>query len=204
MKGKKGNNSIHKGGSERNYFQHEQRSERSVQIRRKLTRLDLDAASTGTVLGYFFSSVGVTSCSEWAGLSVLYEEYRVRAIRVKLCPVLLTTVVSPPTAAAYTAAYPGPIASANYGNGTGAAGINAVLASDGSRVHAANASVMEQLVTWDLNPQAKMWTSTGIAIPVLSQIGVEFIGTVVALLAINTATTHFVFVECDVEFRGRQ
>jgi hypothetical protein len=193
----------HKKNTEKSFFNSETRSEKPAVLRRKLTRIDNDSATTGNVLGYFYNSTGVTSCTEWAGLAASYDEYRVRGIRVRLCPVLAETVVSPPTAAAFTGAYPGPVASANYANGTGAGTFSALWAQDGSRLHGCNAQMMEQIVSWDLNPTAKLWTAIASAIPADGQIGVEYIGSTAAVVAINGAVTHLAFVEMDVEFRGR-
>jgi hypothetical protein len=190
-------------GKEKAFFNREVQTGKPAVVRRILTKIDGDVAATGNVLGYFINSVGAPNANEWSSFAGVYEEYRVRAVRVKLCPLLQTTVVSPPTAAAYTSAYPGPIGSANYAGGVASTTLNALVGSDGSRVHGCNAQVMEQLVTWDLNPSAKLWTPIGTNIAALSQIGCEYIGSVVAAVAINGATTHIAFVEYDVEFRGR-
>jgi hypothetical protein len=204
MKGSKhSGNTKGKKALERYAFSAERRNESPEVIRRILSRYDPDAASTGNILGYFIGSVGVQSATEWSLLAAAYAEFRVRGIKVQLCPVLFETVVSPPTAAAFTAAYPGPVVSANYDNGVGPTTLSTSLAQDGATAHGCNSQVMTQIASWDVNPTAKLWSACGVALPVERQFGVLFSGSVPALVAINGAITHYAFVQFDVEFRGR-
>jgi len=191
-------------GSERKFFDSEDKTGRPAVVRRKLTRWDSDAAATGVILSYFFNSSSITSTSEWTNISALYEEYRVRAIRVRFCPIITNVQEAPYGAATdFTGVYPGPIVSGRYTVGVGANSVSSLLSQDGSKVHPNNSQMMEQMVTWESNPQAKLWTAIGASPPAAQQIGVEYIGTQAAFAVLNTVVTHYAFVEMDVEFRGR-
>lgn len=188
---------------ERAFFTREELSGKAAFLRRKITRYDAVSASTGNVLGYFINSTGATSATEWGGLAAIYDEYRVRGIRVRLCPVAQVIFSSNLAAAGFIGAYPGPIISAAYANGTGAATTSAALAQSNSKVHGCNEQLQEHVASWELNPSAKLWNAIASAIPAQQEFGVEYVGTQIAAVGINATVTHFAIVEFDVEFRGR-
>jgi len=201
---KKGNNGNRKKmAPEKAFFTREERTEKPATLRRKLVRYDTVTASTGNVLGYFFSSSGVTSCDDWAGFAAVYDEYRVRGIRVRLCPVAQVVFSANLAAGGFIGAYPGPIVSASYANGTGGTTTGAVFAQSNSKVHGCNEQCQEHVGSWELNPSAKLWVAIAGTIPSQQEFGVEYVGTQIAAVGINATVTHFAFVEVDVEFRGR-
>jgi hypothetical protein len=188
---------------EKAFFTREERTEKPVVLRRKLVRYDTVTASTGNVLGYFITSSGVMSADDWAGFAAVYDEYRVRGIRTRLCPVAQVVFSSNLAAGGFIGAYPGPVVSASYANGTGATTTGAAFAQSGSKVHGCNEQVQEHVASWELNPSAKLWVAIGSTIPAQQEFGAEYVGTQIASVGINATATHFAFVEFDVEFRGR-
>jgi hypothetical protein len=198
MKGNSGNTKQKKTMKQREgFFLSADATDKPVQLRRKLTTVTGDVAGTGATFSFGISSTGVTSATEWANLSANYEEYRVRAIRCTVVPKSWSNMNS-----AALIWYPGSLISGSYPAGGGGSTPAGVLAEDGSRVHA-QWSVAKHMTTWESNPDAKLWTRVGVAIPALSGYGLQFVGTEPAPLAYNGLTTHDVYVEYDCEFRGR-
>jgi hypothetical protein len=168
-----------------------------IVVRRKLTSVQTDTAATGAVLGYFVMAADVNIAIEWANLSANYEEYRVRAIKARMVPRTRDS-----TNSAALVWYPGTIVSGAFPSGGIASTIAAIFAEDSSKV-SPEWTIAENLATWGTNPNAKLWTPTGIGLPALSNYGVQFLGSTAAVLSYNTVATHDIFVEWDVEFRGR-
>jgi len=168
-----------------------------VYLRRKLTYVTTDVAVTGNLFQFGILTAGVTSCTEWANLSANYQQYRVRAMRCRIVPRQRDNMNS--SALIW---YPGTVVSGKYPSGSGASTVAGIFAEDGSRIHP-EWSVMDRLVTWESNPDAKLWTDCNATIPALSSYGVQFLGTVVGPVSYNTLATHDVFTEFDVEFAAR-
>jgi len=172
--------------------------QKPIIVRRKLTFITQDAAATGAQLSYSLDSSTITSCVEWANLSPNYQQYRIRAIRVRLVPKQFSNMNS-----AALIWYPGAIVSGSFPAGSSASTPNAVFSEDGSKVHLPWV-IAEHTVTWNSNPDAKLWTDCNAGAPaVLSRFGLQFRGSEVAPLAYNGLNTHDVFVEYDTEFLGR-
>jgi hypothetical protein len=189
-------------GPERRFFTQED-GENVAVLRRKLVRYDAVTASTGNTLGYFISSSGASSVTDWASLAAIYDEYRVRGIRVRLCPVAQVVFSSNLAAGGFIGAYPGPVVSASYANGTGATNTGDAWAQSNSKVHGCNEQLQEHVASWALNPSAKLWVAIASSVPSQQEFGVEYVGTQIAAAGINATVTHFAFVEFDIEFRGR-
>jgi len=184
-------------GTEERFFLADAKGD-SVLIRRKLTYVDIDAAVTGATLSYAVLSSGACVSTEWANLSANYEEFRVRAIKLRLVPRIRDN-----TDIGAGNFYPGTLISNAYPAGSGASTALAAFAADGSKVHP-EWTVAEHISTWSTNPNAKLWSACNTnTVPSLNAFGAQVRGTASASAALNGNTTHDVFIEYDVEFRGR-
>jgi hypothetical protein len=153
--------------------------------------------TTGSAFSQAQTSGGVTATTEWANLSANYEQYRVRAVKVTVIPRVWSNMNS-----AAQVWYPGAVVVGRYPVGSGGATTLAILAEDGSAVHA-GWDVFSHIVTWESNPDAKLWTNCNASIPSLSLFGVQFQGTMPVPATYNTITTHDIVLEYDVEFSAR-
>jgi len=169
-----------------------------VFYRRKCTTVTTDTAATGAPFVFAISSVGVQSATDWADLAASFQSFRVRAVKCTVVPVQRDNMNS-----AALIWYPGTLISGSYPAGTSASTPAALFAEDGSKLHP-EWTVAVHVVTWETNPDAKLWTNCGTALPTLSQFGLQFRGaSQIAPLAYNGLVTHDVFIEYDVEFMGR-
>jgi len=170
----------------------------SIIVRRKLTYVDTDAAVTGATLSYAVLSSGACVSTEWANLSANYEEFRVRAVKLRLIARIRDN-----TDIGAGLFYPGTLISNAYPAGSGASTALAAFAADGSRLHP-EWTLAEHVGTWSTNPNAKLWSACNTNTVVSGYaFGVQCRGTSSASAALNGLVTHDVFIEYDVEFRGR-
>jgi hypothetical protein len=169
-----------------------------VLYRRKCSTVTSDTAATGAPFVFAVSSVGVQSATDWADLAASFQSFRVRAVKCTVIPCQRDNMNS-----AALIWYPGALISGSYPAGTSAATPAALFAEDGSKLHPEWA-VAVHTVTWESNPNAKLWCNCGTALPTLNQFGLQFRGaSQIAPLAYNGLVTHDVFIEYDVEFMGR-
>lgn len=170
---------------------------RPTSSRRKLTTVDTDAAVTGAPLSYANLSSSVNAALEWANLSSEWMEYRVHAMKIQVCPRIRDN-----TDIGAGLFYPGTLVSGKYFAGSGASTVANVFAEDGGSIHP-EWTVAQKIATWESNPNARLWTACNAAITGLNAFGIQFRGTANASAALNGLVTHDVFIEYDVEFRGR-
>lgn len=170
---------------------------RPTTSRRKLTTVDTDAGVTGAPLSYAVLSSSVNAALEWSNLSSEWMEYRVHVMKVQVVPRERDN-----TDIGTGGFYPGTIVSGKYFAGSGASTVANVFAEDGGSIHP-EWTVATKIATWESNPNAKLWTACNAAITGLNAFGVQFRGTATAAVALNGVVTHDVFIEYDVEFRGR-
>jgi hypothetical protein len=197
MKGKRNGNSKSMKKAENRFFSADVKGD-SIVSRRKMTQYDVDVAATASPLVYAFLASTCTSATEFTNYSAGFQEYRVRAMRAKLVPRYRDNI----DIGAGSTIYPGAIVSAGYIGGGSASTVAALLAADGSKV-TAEWLTAEHTVTWEVNPNAKLWTRTGATVSALNDFGLQFRSTAAAAVAINGLISHDVFIEFDVDFRGR-
>jgi len=169
-----------------------------ARVRRRLTRMSTATAATGVLFAYAEATGNVVNALEWAQLSPAYQQYRVRAMRVRVVPRNYNNM-----SFAATVWYPGVVIGAKYPSGSSAATVYAMYAETGSQVFD-NTKNPSRLATMDDNPDSALFTNCNVgAPPALSQYGVQFLGTVVAPAIYNGVVTHDTFTDWDVEFLGR-
>jgi len=202
MKSHKGNRGSQNKGSlarnEKRFFQKENEG-KSVRVeRRRCTLVGSLTGVTGNPMAYSVGSNNASASFEFSNCALLYQEYRVRAIRMKVVPRFRDNIQSPASIP-----YPGALVSGGFVMGAGAATPAAIFAESNSKV-SPEWTAPEQLVTWELNPNAKLWTPTSATISTANQFGVQLLSTGNCPAFYNTVTTADTFVEFDVEFRTAQ
>jgi hypothetical protein len=168
------------------------------QIVKRMTLSGLTLATgAGTAIGVtnIVTSAFVQSnpAAEWASFASRYQQYRVRAIRVR----------GKATQPVQTAAVSHSVLFRGDFIGTSAPASAAQVLSDENSKEVSTNKDFEDVVTWQRNPNARLWNPTNAAIPGANQ----FAWTVAspATPALTTATTYYALVvEWEVEFRGSQ
>jgi hypothetical protein len=155
-------------------------------------------AGTTIVAGAAASTVSSSGCqispaAEWASFAARYQQYRVRAIRVH------GKAVNPVETAAITHSV---LFRADY-IGASAPATAAQVLSDQFAKESTTCRDFTDVVTWQRNPNAKLWNPTNAAIPAANTF--SWVCGSPAAPALTTATTYYaVVVEWEVEFRGSQ
>jgi len=170
-----------------------------VRLRRRLTRPFVYSAVAANVFAVAEATGNVVNCTEWAALSPNYQQYRVRALRVRVVPRNRDNL-----GFAATVWFPGVVVSARYPSGSSSSSYAGVYAEGGSQVHTCFDREMVCMGTMDDNPDAALFTDCNAgAPPALSQYGVQFYGNLGAPAIYNGVTTHDCFADYDVEFISR-
>jgi len=139
------------------------------------------------------SSVQSLPAAEWASFAARYQQYRVRAVRVT------GKAVNPVQLAALTH---GVLYRGDY-IGTSSPGSVAQVLSDENVKICGTCKDFSDVVTWQRNPNAKLWNPTSAAIPGANQFA--WVCASNTTPALTTATTYYALVyEWEVEFRGSQ
>jgi len=172
---------------------------RPASLRRRLTRVGAVTATSGLNFAYAESSGNVVNALEWSNLSLVYQQYRVRAIKVRIVPRNFNNM-----GFAATVWFPGVIVAARYPSGSSASTIYAAFAEGGSQIFDCQNQHPTRMATMADNPDAALFTDCNVGAPAaLSQYGVQFVGTVDAPAIYNGVVTHDTFTEWDVEFLAR-
>jgi len=166
--------------------------------RRRCTLVNSLTGVTGNPMAYSVGSNNATASFEFSNLALLYQEYRVRAIRARVIPRFRDNIQS-----VASVPYPGTIVSGSYAAGAAAATPAAVFAEAHAKTNP-EWTAPENLVTWDVNTNAKLWSATSATVPTANQFGVQFLSTGNCPAFYNTVTTADTFVEFDIEFRTVQ
>jgi len=203
MKQRKNNGKSNKaqGGFARNekrFFNSEVDGKTVKVERRRCTLVNSITASTGQAAAYSANSSAVSASFEFSNYALLYQEYRVRSIRTRVVFRMRDNIQDPSAVP-----YPGAIVTGGYTNGTGGATQAAIFASSGGKV-TPEWVVSENIVTWENNPNAKLWTPTSGTIATANQYGVQFLSSGLAPSFYASVTVADTFTEFDVEFRTRQ
>lgn len=134
-----------------------------------------------------------TASAEFTSFASRYQQYRVRAIRVRgkaVQPIQTATV-------AHSTLYMG-----DYIGASGPASAAQVF-SDERVKETSTCRDFSYVVTWSRNPNASLWNPTNAAIPLANRYAVVVASP--ATPPLTTATTYYgVTIEWEVEFRGSQ
>jgi len=148
---------------------------------------------------YVSSGFAFTNGQEFASYAARFSEYRVRQMT---CHFIACHPAQVPTAT--VGADHGVIYLGQIEDQVTAATGSLVLAYYGREVRPTYQS-FRKTVTWDRNPNAKLWNPVGAAIPAGNTFGIEYGTQPFATNPLIASTTYFVQVtEFEVEFRGEQ
>lgn len=131
--------------------------------------------------------------SEWASFSARYQQYRVRSVKL---------VASP----RYPAATPSNGHSQLYVSdfiGTAAPTSAAQVLSDERAKAVSTSRPFEYMVTWNRNPNAKLWNPTSAALPQANSYGISVCSSANASMPVSTVIFD-TYYEYEVELRGSQ
>jgi len=154
------------------------------------------ATGAGTaipVTSVLSSLVQSAPASEWASFAARYQQYRVRRIRItgKACNPVQTAALT------HGVLYRGDYL------GTSAPATPAQVLSDESVKMAATHADFVDVITWQRNPNARLWNPTSAVIPTANDFA--WVCASDSTPALTTATTYYALtVEFEVEFRGSQ
>jgi hypothetical protein len=157
-----------------------------------------DVLSTGAGTVILVTTVGsgavfTVPAAEWASFSARYQQYRVRKIVIRgkaINPVQSATIT-------HSALYRGDF----IGNATPASA--AQVFSDENMKICTTCEDFVDVVTWERNPNARLWNPTTAAIPIANSF--SWVCASPATPALTTATTYYALtLEWEVEFRGSQ
>jgi len=169
-----------------------------ARLRRTLTLIEYHTATSGSNFSYAAATGKVTTALEWAALSASYQQYRVRAIEVRIVPRNIFN-----NGFAATVWFPGTILGARYPAGSSASSYAAIFGESGSKVWSESQMPL-LMATMNDNPDSALFADCNAgAPPALSQYGVQFLGSIAAPAIYNGVITHDVFVKFDVEFIAR-
>jgi len=139
------------------------------------------------------AQVVTSPATEWTSFAARYQQYRVRAIRVRgkaVNPVQSATVTH---SVLYRGDYVGISAPANA----------AQVLADENVEEVATCKDFQDVVGWQRNPNAKLWNPTSAVPPAANQF--SWVCATPVTPALTTATTYYAYtVEWEVEFRGSQ
>jgi len=154
------------------------------------------ATGAGTAIAVTSFSSGVVQAlpaTEWASFASRYQQYRVRALRVHgkaINPVQTATVTH------------GMMVRGDF-IGISAPATGAQVLSDENAQENCTCKDFSDIVTWQRNPNAKLWNPTSSAIPGANTF--SWVAATIAAPPLTTATTYYALtLEWEVEFRGSQ
>jgi len=154
------------------------------------------ATGAGTALpiqAYTSAEVQSLPAAEWASFAARYQQYRVRAIRVR------GKAVNPVQSATITH---GVVYRGDY-IGASAPGSATQVLSDENVQEVCSCKDFTDVVTWVRNPNAKLWNPTSAAIPTANTFA--WVAASASTPALTTATVYYaIVVEWEVELRGSQ
>jgi len=154
------------------------------------------ATGAGTSIAVTSFSSGVVQAlpaTEWASFAARYQQYRVRALRVR------GKAINPIQDGTHTH---GVLVRGDF-IGTSAPATAAQVLSDEMSKENCTCKDFQDIVTWQRNPNARLWNPTGAVIPSANTF--SWVCASIATPALTTATTYYaVVLEWEVEFRGSQ
>ncbi len=141
---------------------------------RKLTTITTLSTSVG---GYIpatqMTSDSARLANDWSSFASRFTQFRVRAIKCTLIPCVdITTAVN--VGGGAVTPHPGPLMFGKYMEGTGYVNAAALASGANRKIFNGREMLIEYEVTWDGVPEAKLWASTGAAIPTAQLYGIQF------------------------------
>jgi len=166
---------------------------RPVSTRRALNFAATMTGATGVIVATYGTSAVAISCIEWASYAGIFQEYRVRSIRLDVIPRF--SAAAPLTGAVGHVSFVG----SAYVGSTSVPSLGSTLSSQGRRLYQIG-DKMTVLVSHESNPSADLWSATSGAPATLSLLGVIVQSSVAAPISLNGVVWDL-YWQLDVEFR---
>jgi len=169
------------------------RNEGDVVFKRLTNILTLGTDNLGFIQMETVSASDVNGATEFTSFVSRYTEYRVRALRIRgqaIIPVNLSNSTHGTIARGDFALTNVPISSSAKN----------LWSLESSRVCVTNKSFVDTL-TWDMNPNAKLWTSSSTSVPATQDYGWA-VRSYEGDAIIGSTLYYHLYIEWDVEFRG--
>jgi hypothetical protein len=138
--------------------------------------------------------------TEWASFAARYQQYRVRRVRVRACPVF--PVNDGPDGIAVSTGHSSLYVSDFIGTSVPGSAAQ-VLADEGAKALCTYKPFVYE-TTWARNPNAKLWNPTSAVIPAANSYGIAWASSTNATMMAASAPYISYDVEWEVEFRGAQ
>jgi len=172
--------------------------------RRVFTRKMVLVSTIATSAGGFISSQNVnsgsvTSSNGWSNFSSRFQQYRVRAIRIRLVPIVdMTTAVTAGGGA--VTPHPTALMFANYKGGINYSNYSELCAGTNAKLFNGRETVIEYAVDWRGNGEARLWSDTNAAIPTSQLFGIQYQDTGIAPASAASTSYFRQITEWEVEF----
>jgi hypothetical protein len=171
-----------------------------VIVRRRL----VSTSTLSTSAGGFITANNVTTdaargTSDFASFQARYLQFRVRAMRMRLVPLVDVTTAVTAGGGAVTP-HPTCLAFAAYRGGNTYTSFASVLTGASGKFFNGRERVIEYIADWKANPDAKLWCDTNAAIPVEQRFGVQFQDTGTAPASSANTAYYRMVTDYDVEF----
>jgi len=151
------------------------------------------AGTTISVTSFSSGTVQSLAATEWASFAARYQQYRVRKLLVR------GKAVNPIQDATHSH---GVLVRGDF-IGASSPATGAQVLSDENAKEVATCKDFQDVVTWQRNPNAKLWNPTSAVVPAANTF--SWVCASITTPALTTATTYYaVVLEWEVEFRGSQ
>lgn len=143
-------------------------------IERKLVTVGtLSTNGSGYIAFTQVDSDSSRSAHDFGSFQARYSQFRVKAIRVRLFPLVDVTTAVTAGGGAVTP-HPTALAFAKYQEGVGYTTYAAQVSGTSGRVFNGRERVIEYEVDWTNCPEAKLWAASAAAIPVDQRFGIQY------------------------------
>lgn len=178
-------------------------SSNTVVVRRRIVAVGVIATSgAGFIpLTSITTDQARTVGTDFSSMAARYTQWRVRAVRQRLYPIVDSTTAVTAGGGVVTP-HPTAIAFASYREGLGYASFASVCTGTDARIFQGREKCIEYSADWSNNPDAHLWSATNAAIPTANVYGFQFIDTGVAPASAVSTTYYRAVYDWDVEFQG--
>jgi hypothetical protein len=176
-------------------------AQQTIVTRKLVSTATVTSSAGGYITVQTVNSGGVTGAYGWSNFSARWQQYRVKAMRVRLFPLVdATTAVS--VGGGAVTPHPTAIAFATYKGGVNYASYSEVVAGSNARVFNGREAVIEYGVDWRGNPEARFWSDTNAAIPTTQLFGIQYQDTGIAPASAATTAYFRQVTEWEVELNN--
>lgn len=175
-------------------------SQRTIVVRKLCSIGTVSTAATGYIAAAQIDSDGARGVNGWSDFQARYLQFRVKAIRVRLFPLVDVNTAVTAGGGAVTP-HPGPICFAKFMEGLGYANIAALVDGQERMVYTGCEKVMTYGVDWTNVPEAHLWSATNAAMPSAQRFGIQYQDFANGPASAVTTVYYRILTEYLVEFQ---